>query len=61
VTLSMDIDAYAPSRNDATVDVSEKLVELFREHCGLYDVVQADDKKLIVCLNVEGDFEVIRP
>ena len=61
VTVEIHIDAYAPSLNDGTVDVSEKLIDLLREHCGLQSLVIQEPEKIIATLNLEGDFKEIFP
>lgn len=61
VTLGINLDAYAPALNDATVDVSTHLIELLREHCGLYDVVELTADKIICCLCLTGNFKAIKP
>lgn len=63
VTLSIHLDAYetVPDTTNPTLDVSDHLIELLREHCGLYDVVEHSPERLIVSLNLTGDFQEIQP
>lgn len=63
VTLSIDIDAFAPALNDATVNVSQAILDRLNAQPGgeVYNVVEHTPEKLIISMWLEGDFEEIHP
>jgi hypothetical protein len=63
VTLMIGLDAFetVPDTTNPTLDVTDHLIELLREHCGLIDVVEQDPERLIVQLTLTGTFKEIQP
>ena len=57
VTLSIDMDAYDPTRNDATVNVSSVILSMIEDRHENVSVVEHTAEKLIVSFSLPGDFE----
>lgn len=64
VTLSINMDAYAPELNDGTVDVSHRILTILLDampDATTMNVVEHEPEKLVVTLWLDGDFEQIKP
>jgi hypothetical protein len=61
VTLSIDMDAYDPTRDDATVDVSAAILEMIQTAHENVNVVEHSPEKLIVTFSIPRDFPEIQP